>query len=153
MTVFSQTLKPVTQGLFVPFCAPTLDNLGSTIPCCQHCSNRDVDRCHIHALSGIVGVGGCQCHSACRFTRRVCTRIIRRRQESKKKKRHTHCSQPRIRRVTDGLVLCPCSSLCTRLSQARDGFQNTSNPVQRDFTLVFIESNCLATATPFVFPY
>ena len=25
--------------------------------------------------------------------------------------------------------------------------------VQRDFTLVFIESNCLATATPFVFPY
>ena len=43
-----------------------------------------------------------------------------------------------------GLVLCPCSSLCTRLSQARDGFQNTSCPVQRDFTLLFIESNCLA---------
>ena len=105
--VLSQTLKPVTQGLFAPMCAPTLDNLDISIPCCQHCPSRDMHRCGVHALNVIVAVG--ECHSACRSTRRVCTRITRRRQESKIASYPLH----NIRRVPGGLLLCPYPSLRT----------------------------------------
>ena len=89
-------------------------------------------RCSVHALSGIVGVGGCQCHSACRSTRRVCTRIIQRRQESKL----TSYKLP-----SDVLLVDLYDRHCGR---ACDGFRNTSDPVQRDFTHLFTESNHLA---------
>ena len=89
-------------------------------------------RCSVHALSGIVGVGGCQCHCACRSTRRVCTRIIQRRQESK---------LASYQLPSDVLLVDLYDRHCGRAS---DGFRNTSDPVQRDFTHLFIESNHLA---------
>ena len=36
----SESVRPMTQVLFDPGCAPVLDNLGGAIPCCQLSSGR-----------------------------------------------------------------------------------------------------------------
>ena len=74
--------------------------------------------CGVHAFSGIVVVGGCQCSSACRVCNSAPTKRIpreKRREPSTRKKKKID-----VLLVSLFTVRAP---LCERLSQARDGFQ------------------------------